>query len=364
MGLSIGLVGLANVGKSTTFNALTKEQNAQAANYPFCTIEPNKAVVPMFDERLKKLGDIVKPERFQYATVDFIDIAGLVKGASKGEGMGNAFLSNIRECDAILQVVRCFDDENITHVEGSVDPLRDVQIIETELILADIAQLEKLILRLSKLAKANEKGAKEKLSSAEKLLSHLNQNHLARTLQDEEALDLAIENRLITAKKIIYLANVDENSISTENDYVKTLKAYAKENNSQIIVICSKIEEEMAGLSDEERLEFLQSLGANASGLDKIIQTSYDTLGLMSYFTAGVKEVRAWTIKKNTKAPDAAAVIHNDFKKGFIKAEVISFDDFVSLGGEQKAKEAGKIRLEGKDYIVQDGDVMHFRFNV
>jgi len=366
MGLSIGLVGLANVGKSTTFNALTKEQNAQSANYPFCTIEPNKAVVPMYDERLLKLGEIVKPERYQYATVDFVDIAGLVRGASKGEGMGNAFLANIRECDAILHIVRCFDDDNITHIEGSVDPIRDVQIIETELILADITSLQKVKERLAKLAKGNDKGAKEKLEVALKLLEHLNDGNLAITFTDcsKTKEELLKDLRLLTAKKTIYVANVDEGSMATGNDYSRALEKYAKDKTSKSILICSKLEEEMAGLSDEERLEFLKEAGVNSSGLDKIVNSSYEILGLMSYFTAGVKEVRAWTIKKNTPAPKAAAVIHNDFEKGFIRAEVISYKDFVDYGGEAKAKEAGKMRLEGKEYIVQDGDVMHFRFNV
>ncbi len=364
MGLSIGLVGLANVGKSTTFNALTKEQNAQSANYPFCTIEPNKAIVPVFDARLAELGKIVSPERYQYATVEFVDIAGLVRGASKGEGMGNAFLANIRECDAILHIVRCFKDDNITHVEGSVDPLRDASIIETELILADIATLEKARERFAKLAKGSDKDAKARLDLAQKLLAHLNEGKPAINFLDESAREPLKDLRLLTAKKTIYIANVDEAAIANGNEYSQQLARHAEENQSQMITICSKLEEDMAGLSDDERLEFLQEAGVQGSGLDKIVQSSYDILGLMSYFTAGVKEVRAWTIRKNTTAPKAAAAIHNDFEKGFIKAEVISYADFIACGGEAKAKEAGKMRLEGKDYIVQDGDVMHFRFNV
>lgn len=361
MALSMGLVGLANVGKSTTFNALTKEQNAQAANYPFCTIEPNKAVVPLADKRLDALGAIVNPQRYQHATVEFVDIAGLVRGAHKGEGLGNAFLANIRECNAILHVVRCFDDENITHIEGSVDPIRDAQIIETELILSDIQRVEKFISNAQKKAKANDKDAKKMLDLALKLQKHLNNENTASTFEEIDELK---ELDLISAKQSIFLANVAEQDLPSGNEYTKKLLEYAKQNKSQMIIICSKIEEEMAGLDDDEREEFLESLGIEKSALDLIVQKSYDILGLMSYFTAGVKEVRAWTIKKNTTAPKAAAVIHNDFEKGFIRAEVISYDDFIACKGEQGAKEAGKMRLEGKDYIVQDGDVMHFRFNV
>ncbi len=367
MGLGIGLVGLPNVGKSTTFNALTKAQNAESANYPFCTIEPNKAVVPVPDSRLEELAKIVNPQRVQYSTIDFVDIAGLVKGASKGEGLGNKFLSNIKETEVILQIVRCFEDENITHVEGDIDPIRDIKIIETELLLADIESLEKRISNLERKAKGNDKNAKAQLEIAKKLLTHLENEEPASTFEDKEEeafITLNKELRLLTAKEIIYGANVDEDSLAQDNEYVKALKEYAKSKDREVIKLCAKIEEEMVGFDEEEKQEMLESLGVNESGLDQIIRKGFDKLGLMSYFTAGVKEVRSWTIKKGTTAPKAAAVIHNDFEKGFIRAEVISYEDFIKYGGESGAKEAGKMRLEGKEYIVQDGDVMHFRFNV
>ncbi|TKX32334.1 redox-regulated ATPase YchF [Campylobacter aviculae] len=367
MSLSVGIVGLPNVGKSTTFNALTKAQNAQSANYPFCTIEPNKAMVEVPDTRLNRLAKIVKPERIMHSLIEFVDIAGLVKGASKGEGLGNKFLSNIRETEMILHIVRCFDEENITHVEGKVDPIRDVEIINTELILADIEQLNKKIEKLNKEVKSNQKGAKENLELANLLLEHLNKGLSASSYPDKESetyKNLIKELRLLSAKEVIYGANVDEDGINEDNDYVKVLKEYAKKNNHEVIKLCAKIEEELVSLSDEESHEFLNSLGANESGLDQIIRTAFSKLGFINYFTAGVIEVRSWTIKKGWKAPKAASVIHNDFEKGFIKAEVISYEDFIEYGGENKAKEAGKLRLEGKDYIVQDGDVMHFRFNV
>jgi hypothetical protein len=366
MGLSIGLVGLPNVGKSTTFNALTKAQNAEAANYPFCTIEPNKAVVPVPDKRLAELAKIVNPERIQYSTLDFVDIAGLVKGASKGEGLGNKFLSNIRETEVILQIVRCFDDENIVHNEGNIDPLRDVDIIEGELILADIEVVSNRIERLKKQAKAD-KSAAATLVMAEELLEFLADGNLARNFPHADSeiyQNLNREVRLLTQKEIMYGANVDEDGLLEDNDYVVRLKDHALKNNCEIIKLCAKIEEELIGLEEDEAKEFLSDLGVEESGLEQIIQKGFDKLGLMSYFTAGVKEVRAWTIRKNTTAPKAAAVIHNDFEKGFIRAEVIAYADYIACGGENKAKEAGKMRLEGKEYIVQDGDVMHFRFNV
>jgi len=366
MGVSIGLVGLPNVGKSTTFNALTKAQNAEAANYPFCTIEPNKAVVPVPDKRLAELAKIVKPERIQYSTLDFVDIAGLVKGASKGEGLGNKFLSNIRETEVILQIVRCFDDENIVHNEGSIDPLRDVEIIEGELILADIEVLSNRIDRLKKQAKAD-KSAKEMLDMAEDLMEFLAEGELARNFKDADTdvyKQLNAEVRFLTNKEIMYGANTDEDGLLEDNAYVVALRDHAAKNNCELIKLCAKIEEELIGLEDDEAEEFLTDLGVKESGLEQIIQKGFDKLGLMSYFTAGVKEVRAWTIRKNSTAPRAAAAIHNDFEKGFIRAEVISYEDFITYGGEAKAKEAGKMRLEGKEYIVNDGDVMHFRFNV
>ena len=366
MGLAVGIVGLPNVGKSTTFNALTKAQNAESANYPFCTIEPNKAVVPVPDSRLEALAKIVNPERIQHSTIDFVDIAGLVKGASKGEGLGNKFLSNIREVEVILHMVRCFDDENITHVEGAIDPIRDIEIIEGELILADMEQLEKKITKLQREAKT-QKEAKAKLAVAEKLLSHLENLQPVSTFPDKENetfLELDKELRFLSNKEVIYGANTDEEGLLEDNAYVQKLKAYAKVHNRDVIKLCAKIEEELVGLEEEEAKEFLTELGIEESGLEQIIRTAFHKLGLISYFTAGVKEVRSWTIKNGWTAPKAASVIHNDFEKGFIRAEVISYEDFIKYGGEQGAKEAGKMRLEGKEYIVQDGDVMHFRFNV
>jgi GTP-binding protein YchF len=367
MGLSIGLVGLPNVGKSTTFNALTKAQNAESANYPFCTIEPNKAVVPVPDTRLDTLATIVNPERIQYATIDFVDIAGLVKGASQGEGLGNKFLSNIRETEVILEIVRCFEDENITHTEGSIDPIRDIEIIEQELLLADIESLEKRIENLKKKAKGNDRDAKMQLELAQRLMEFIAEGNPVSSFDafESDAFEaLNKELRLLTSKEIMYGANVDEDGLAEDNAYVAKVKAYAKERNREVIKLCAKLEEEMVEFDEEEKHEMLTSLGVEHSGLDQIIQKGFDKLGLMNYFTAGVKEVRAWTIRQNTTAPKAAAVIHNDFEKGFIRAEVISYEEYITCGGEQKAKEAGKNRLEGKEYIVQDGDVIHFRFNV
>jgi hypothetical protein len=366
MGLGVGIVGLPNIGKSTTFNALTKAQNAQSENYPFCTIEPNKAVVPVPDERLKELAKIVNPERLQYSTVDFVDIAGLVKGASKGEGLGNQFLSNIREVEVILHMVRCFVDENVVHVEGDINPLRDIEIIETELILSDVEQLDKKIEKLNRQAKAD-KSARSVLALAIELKDHLDElrpvSNFAKK-DDETFIALNKELRFLSAKTIIYGANVDEDSLLEDNEYVKLVKDHAKEVGAEVITLCAKIEEELVGLEEDEAEEFLSELGVKESGLNKIIHTAFAKLNLISYFTAGVKEVRAWTIRKGWKAPKAASVIHNDFEKGFIRAEVISYDDFIAHGGEHGAKEAGKMRLEGKDYEVQDGDIMHFRFNV
>ncbi len=365
MGLSVGIVGLPNVGKSTTFNALTKAQNAEAQNYPFCTIEPNKAVVPVPDPRLEELAKIVKPQRVLHSTIDFVDIAGLVRGASKGEGLGNQFLSNIRETDMILHMVRCFEDGNITHVEGEVNPIRDIEIIETELIFADLQQLEKKIERLKKQAKADKKVA-PLLEIAQELKAHLEELQPVRAFTNKnEAFEaLNKELRFLSAKPVIFGANVDEEGMVEDNEYVKQVKEYASKTGADVIKLCAKLEEELVGLDEEEAKELLNEMGVKESGLDKIIRTAFNRLGLISYFTAGVKEVRSWTIKKGWTAPQAADVIHGDFEKGFIRAEVISYEDFIKYGGEQGAKEAGKMRLEGKDYIVQDGDVMHFRFNV
>jgi GTP-binding protein YchF len=367
MALSIGIVGLPNVGKSTTFNALIKEQNAQTANYPFCTIEPNRAIVPLPDSRVAKLAEIACPERTIYSTVEFTDIAGLVHGASKGEGLGNKFLSNIRECEAVLHVVRCFEDENITHIDGVIDPIRDIETIETELILADIETLGRKMEALSRLVKGNDKKAKVQLNVAEALLEHLNGGKSAATFAsaDKRVLEEFFENtRFLSQKRVIYAANVNETSLHSTNNFAESVKRYAADCGSEAIVICSKAEEEMAGFTVEERAEMYEALGIAKSGLDQIVRKSFEMLGLASYFTAGPKEVRSWTIRRGWKAPRAAGVIHSDFEKGFIRAEVISFDDYVRFGGESKAREAGLTRLEGKDYVVQDGDVMHFRFNV
>ena len=366
MGLGVGIVGLPNVGKSTTFNALTKAQNAEAQNYPFCTIEPNKAVVPVPDKRLEELAKIVNPNKIQHSTIDFVDIAGLVRGASKGEGLGNQFLSNIREVEVILHMVRCFDDGNVTHVEGDVDPIRDIEIIETELIYADISQCEKKIEKLKKQAKGSKESA-AMLVVAQSLMDHLSELQPVKTFEDSEN-DLFIkmdkELRFLSNKDVIYGANLDEDSLMEgTNDYVEALKEHASSVDADVITLCAKIEEELVGMDEDEAKELLTDLGVKESGLEQIIQKAFEKLGLMSYFTAGKIEVRAWTIKQDTKAPQAAAVIHNDFEKGFIKAEVISYNDFIENGGEAKCKESGKLRLEGKDYIVQDGDVMHFRFN-
>ncbi len=366
MGLGVGIVGLPNVGKSTTFNALTKAQNAEAANYPFCTIEPNKAVVPVPDSRLKELAKIVNPERIQYSTIDFVDIAGLVKGASKGEGLGNQFLSNIREVEVILHMVRCFEDENIAHVEGKIDSLRDIEIIEAELILADVEQLSKKIDKLTRQAKSD-KTMGAMLETAQSLAAHLDKLEPASTFENKDDPNFEVLNkelRFLSNKTIIYGANVDEDGLLEDNNFVLALREHASNVGADVIKLCAKIEEEMVALEEADAAEFLIELGIEKSGLEQIIHTAFEKLGLISYFTAGVKEVRAWTIERGWRAPKSASVIHNDFEKGFIKAEVISYEDFIAYGGEAGAKEAGKMRLEGKEYIVQDGDVMHFRFNV
>lgn len=363
MGLSVGIVGLPNVGKSTTFNALTKAQNAESANYPFCTIEPNKAIVPVPDERIAKLAEIVKSQKIQHSVIEFVDIAGLVRGASRGEGLGNKFLANIKEVDAILHIVRCFEDSNITHTEGRIDPINDIEIIELELILADLESLERRIERLTRAAKASKESA-TMLEIALKLKAHLEQNKSVKTFADKDSAEfIALDKdlRFLSNKPVIYGANIDEGG---ENAHLKAVQDYAKAQNSKVVTLCAKLEEEMIDMSEAERTEFLSELGFAQSGLEQMIRISFETLRLISYFTAGVKEVRAWTITKGTKAPKAAAVIHNDFEKGFIRAETISFADFVKYGGENGAKENGAMRSEGKDYIVQDGDIMHFRFNV
>ncbi len=364
MALQCGIVGLPNVGKSTLFNALTKAGIA-AENYPFCTIEPNVGIVEVPDPRLAKLAEIVKPERILPATVEFVDIAGLVAGASKGEGLGNQFLANIRETDAIVNVVRCFDDDNVVHVNGRVDPLADIETIETELALADLANVEKQIAKTAKLAKSgNDKEAQRLLVVLEKCQAQLNQAKPVRALDlyDEEK-ELIKPFCLITAKPAMFVANVSEGGF-TNNPYLEKLQAYAASQNAPVVAICAAIEAEIGDMSDDDKAVFLADMGMEEPGLNRLIRAGFTLLGLQTYFTAGVKEVRAWTVPIGATAPQAAGVIHTDFERGFIRAEVTAYDDFIQFKGEHGAKEAGKMRLEGKDYIVKDGDVMHFRFNV
>ena len=366
MSLSIGILGLPNVGKSTIFNALTRAQNAEAANYPFCTIEPNKAVVPVPDPRVDKLATMVTPKKTVYTTVDFMDIAGLVKGASKGEGLGNKFLSNVREADALLHVIRCFQDDNVVHVDGSVDPIRDIEVIETELILADYETWSNRLDRMKKQARAD-KAAAATLPEVEKLLTHLGEGKTVITFPDRDSelfKKLLKECPMLTDKKIIYCANVDEDGMMEDNDFVHAVRAYADAKGADTVKICAKMEEDLVGMSEEEADEFLKEYGVEESGLNQVIHKGYHTLGLASYLTAGPKEVHAWTIHQGWKAPAAAGVIHTDFERGFIRAQVIAYDDYVEHGGEAACKEKGLIRTEGKDYVVQDGDIIEFLFNV
>ncbi|MFU0826653.1 MAG: hypothetical protein ACFWTJ_03810 [Lachnoclostridium sp.] len=365
--MKLGIVGLPNVGKSTLFNSLTKA-GAESANYPFCTIDPNIGVVPVPDERLKVLGDLYHSEKIVPAVIEFVDIAGLVKGASKGEGLGNQFLSNIREVDAIVHVVRCFEDSNIIHVEGSIDPLRDIETINLELIFADLEVLERRISRVAKGAK-NDKALAKELDLLERLKKHLEDGRMAKSFQtsDEDEISLLKGYNLLTYKPVIYAANVKEEDLKDDgagNPGVVQVKEFAKSENSEVFVICAQIEEEISELDDDEKKMFLEELGLKESGLEKLVRASYSLLGLISFLTAGPKETRAWTIVKGTKAPQAAGKIHTDFERGFIRAEVVSYDNLVECGSFNAAKEKGLVRSEGKDYVVQDGDVVLFRFNV
>ena len=364
MSLKIGIVGLPNVGKSTLFNALTRSHGAQAANYPFCTIEPNVGIVEVPDVRLNKLAELITPEKVVPAIVEFVDIAGLVKGASKGEGLGNAFLSHIREVDAICHVVRIFGGSDVIHVEGSVDPKRDREIIEAELIISDLDKVTKKIDKIQGGARSGNKDLLKELDVLTKVQAALNAGKLASSVElDKDQVPFLKAAQLLTDKKVIYALNTDEKSLGTLP--IAEAKARAALADSETaILVSAKLEEELIELSAEEGAAMLKELGIPTSGLDRLIHAAYDALGLQTYFTAGVKEVRAWTVRKGAKAPEAAGVIHTDFEKGFIRAETISYADFVAAGSEQKAKEAGKMRTEGKEYVVQDGDVMHFRFNV
>lgn len=365
MALKCGIVGLPNVGKSTLFNCLSNAR-AQAANFPFCTIEPNIGTITVPDERLQRLSELVKPQRIVPTTVEIVDIAGLVKGASKGEGLGNQFLGNIRECNAIIHVLRCFEDDNIVHVDGSVDPTRDKEVIDTELQLKDLETVEKRIDKANKGAKSGDKESKKIVEIVQQYQKHLESGRNARTLHlDTEEKILVSDMSLLTDKPVLYVCNVDEASAAAGNSYTRAIQTLVKNENCEVIVLCAAIESDIAELETfEEKQLFLSELGLNQPGVSRVITAAYKLLNLETYFTAGEKEVRAWTIDRGTKAPQAASVIHTDFEKGFIRAEVIGYNDFVNYGSESACRDAGKLRVEGKEYMVQDGDVMHFRFNV
>ena len=367
MGFNCGIVGLPNVGKSTLFNALTNTMKAEAANYPFCTIEPNVGVVEVPDERLYKIAEIVKPRKITPTTIEFVDIAGLVRGASKGEGLGNQFLANIRNVDAIAHVVRCFQDENVVHVDGSVDPIRDIETINLELVMKDLESVEKRLQKVAKQAKSGDKKLRAEVEALERIKGILEEGKRIHPFLEElgeEERRVVRELQLLTAKPVMYVANVDEEGLFEDNEFVKQVREYAEKEGAPVVKICAKIEAELSELSKEEKEEFLKELGMEEPGLNTVIREGYKLLDLITFFTAGEPEVKAWTVRKGTKAPQAAGKIHSDIERGFIRAEVIRYEDLIREGSIQACKEKGLMRLEGKDYEVQDGDIIHFRFNV